>query len=97
MKPSALPRVFFLTALTVCAHAQTNSELPWNTARAQAETAGFLKDLIRLDTRNPRARVSFMNFSPGNESRVAHYSCADILVVRVSSPGSVEMVVSAVS
>ena len=65
MKP--LPSLFVIAALTVGAYAQTNGEIPWNTARTQAETAGFLKDLIRLDTRNP----------PGNESRVAHY-LADI-------------------
>lgn len=38
-------------------------EITWNQARAQAETSGFLKDLIRLDTQNP----------PGNESTVAQY------------------------
>ena len=38
-------------------------EIPWNQTRVQAETGGFLKDLIRLDTQNP----------PGNESKVAQY------------------------
>ena len=37
--------------------------MKWDSAHAQAETSGFLKDLIKLDTQNP----------PGNESRVAQY------------------------
>ena len=41
-------------------------ETPWNQTRAQSETSGFLKDLIRLDTQNP----------PGNESKVAEYLAA---------------------
>jgi acetylornithine deacetylase/succinyl-diaminopimelate desuccinylase-like protein len=63
MKSSVLSTVFGVASLTVCANPQVTPEIQWNPARAQAETAGFLKDLIRLDTRNP----------PGNESRVAHY------------------------
>ena len=38
----------------------------WNQTRAQAETVGFLKDLIKLDTQNP----------PGNESKIAQYLAA---------------------
>jgi hypothetical protein len=36
---------------------------PLDAAAAQAEAAGFLRDLIRLDTSDP----------PGNESQVARY------------------------
>lgn len=36
-------------------------ETVWNQSRALAETSGFLKDMIRIDTQNP----------PGNESKVA--------------------------
>src|SRR6266487_3328383 len=63
MKSPVLSTVFLVATLTTCANPQATPEIQWNSAHAQAETAGFLKDLIRLDTRNP----------PGNESRVAHY------------------------
>jgi acetylornithine deacetylase/succinyl-diaminopimelate desuccinylase-like protein len=63
MKSPVLSALFLVATLTMCANPEANPEKQWNSARAQAETAGFLKDLIRLDTRNP----------PGNESRVAHY------------------------
>jgi hypothetical protein len=53
MKSSVLSAVFVVASLTVCANPQATPEIQWNPARAQAETAGFLKDLIRLDTRNP--------------------------------------------
>jgi acetylornithine deacetylase/succinyl-diaminopimelate desuccinylase-like protein len=58
--PLALPFLLFACA-TFTATAQSSPVLPPD--KAAEETAGFLRDLIKLDTQDP----------PGNESKVAYY------------------------
>lgn len=61
--PSAIAIVCLAASVCLCS-AQTSAVLPPD--KAAAETAVFLRDLVRMDTQDP----------PGNESQVANYIAA---------------------